>query len=166
MNILYNYIIIINFLRKIYLCILHIKIGRKSSIHSKVLIYVPGKLTIGNNTVINRDCILDNRYSITIGNNVSIGHGTRIYTAGHDLDSPYFQMIGNPVIIDDYACVLSNALIMPGVHIKKGAVILPGAVVTKNIDEYGIAGGNPAKILRYRNKNLQYQIEYNFHKAL
>jgi maltose O-acetyltransferase len=109
---------------------------------------------------------LDNRYGIHIGNNVSIGHNTKIYTGGHDLDSPSFSMTGKPVVIDDYVAILSNVLIMPGVHIKKGAVILPGAVVTKDIAEYGIAGGNPAKVLRFRSKNLEYVTDYNFHKAL
>jgi len=121
-------------------------------------------LIIGSHSVINRDCTLDNRYSIIIGDNVSIGH--KIYTGGHNLDSPYFEMIGKPVIIDDYASVLSNALIMPGVHIKRGAVVLPGAVVTKDVDEYAVVGGNPAKVIRYRNKELLYTVNYNFHKAL
>jgi acetyltransferase-like isoleucine patch superfamily enzyme len=80
MNFLYNYIVLITPLRRLYLNMLQIKLGKKSSIHSKVLIYMPGRLKIGNNTVINRDCTLDNRYSITIGSNVSIGHSTRIYS--------------------------------------------------------------------------------------
>jgi maltose O-acetyltransferase len=55
---------------------------------------------------------------------------------------------------------------MPGVHIKKGAVILPGTVVTKDVDEYNICGGNPGRFIRMRSKDLLYENEYNFHKAL
>jgi maltose O-acetyltransferase len=166
MNVLYNYILVFNFLRRLYLKILHISLGKKSSIHSKVLIYLPGRLKVGDNSVINRDCTLDNRFSITIGNNVSIGHSTKIYSAGHNMDSSYFEMTGKPVLIVDDVCILSNVLIMPGVHIKKGAIILPGTVLTKDVDEYAIIGGNPGKFIRYRNNDLLYKIEYNFHKAL
>jgi glycosyltransferase involved in cell wall biosynthesis len=108
MNFLYNYLFIFNSIRRQYLKILHIYIGKKSSIRGKCLIYSPGKMIIGHNSVINRDVILDNRFSIVIGNNVSIGHSTRIYTGGHTLDSPFFEMVGKPVIIEDYVSIFSN----------------------------------------------------------
>lgn len=52
--------------------------------------------------------------------------------------------IGNDVWIGE------RAMIIGGVHIADGAVVLAGAVVTKNVPPYAIVGGVPAKIIRYR----------------
>ena len=44
----------------------------------------------------------------------------------------------------------ANAVILPGVIIGNGAIIGAGAVVTKNVPDYAIVGGVPAKIIKYR----------------
>nr|WP_062055030.1 glycosyltransferase [Aquimarina longa] len=153
-------------LKKNYLKIFGAKLGEKSYIHSKVIFYTWGNLEIGSNSVINSGCRIDNRKKISIGSNVSISHNTQIYTCGHDINSQYFDITCKGVKIDDYACIFSNCLIMPGVHIGKGAVVYSGAVVTKDVEPFTVIGGNPAKKISERNKNLQYKINYGFHKAL
>ena len=55
------------------------------------------------------------------------------------------------MVIEDGAFVFSNALIMPGVTLHRNCVVLPGSVVTKDVDENAVVGGNPAKFLRMRN---------------
>jgi acetyltransferase-like isoleucine patch superfamily enzyme len=141
-------------------------IGKKSCIYPKVIFYRWDNLSIGNNSVVNRGCTIDNRDEIIIGNNVSIAHNTKIYTTGHDINSPYFDMVSKKVKIDDYACVFANCLIMPGVTIGRGAVIYSGSVVTKTVPPYSIVGGNPAKIISTRSNHLEYNLDYRFHKAL
>ena len=44
----------------------------------------------------------------------------------------------------------ANSVILPGVTIHKGAVIAAGSIVTKDVPEYAIVAGNPAKVLKYR----------------
>jgi virginiamycin A acetyltransferase len=61
-----------------------------------------------------------------------------------DLPSRGDTVVGNDVWIG--GC----ATIMPGVHIGNGAIISTGAVVTKNVPDYAIVGGNPAAVLRMR----------------
>jgi acetyltransferase-like isoleucine patch superfamily enzyme len=99
---------------------------------------------------------------ITIGENVSIAHNTKIYTLGHDIDDPFFVSRGSEVVIDDYVCIFSNVLIMPGVHLGRGCVVYAGSVVTKDIGEYEVVGGNPARFIRYRSKDLRYKAEYKY----
>lgn len=53
-------------------------------------------------------------------------------------------LIGNDVYIGH------GVIIMPGVRVGDGAIIAAGAVVTKDVDDYAIVGGNPAKLIRYR----------------
>lgn len=55
-----------------------------------------------------------------------------------------------PVVIGNDVWIGANAVILPGVHIRDGAVICAGAVVTKDVEPYAIVGGVPAKTIRYR----------------
>ena len=123
-------------------------------------------ITIGNNSVVNFGCYLDNRRGIYIGNNVGIAHNTKIYTLGHNLDSPMFETKGAPVYIEDNVFIFSNCLIMPGVTISEGAIILSGSVVTKNIEPYSVYGGNPAKFIKRRIKDIDYKNNYGYAFAL
>lgn len=56
----------------------------------------------------------------------------------------------SPVIIGNDVWIGANVVIMPGVNIGDGAIIGAGAVVTKDVDDYAIVGGCPAKLIRYR----------------
>lgn len=54
--------------------------------------------------------------------------------------------------IDDFVWLGSRVLVLGGVHIGEGAIIQAGAVVVNDIPAYAIAGGNPAKVFKYRDK--------------
>lgn len=137
------------FLKKILLWIVGYKIGSNTSIqHVKFFSF--GKLKIGRNSIINSGVYLDNRRGIEIGDHVVIAHNSKIYTLGHDINDLNFATKGKPVVIEDYVVIFANALVMPGVTIHRGAVVLPGAVVTKDVGEMSVIGGNPAIEVRRR----------------
>ncbi|MGE0887131.1 MAG: DapH/DapD/GlmU-related protein [Blastocatellales bacterium] len=143
------------FYRRIY------RIGEGTSILLHVRIRFPGNVSIGRHSTINYDCLLDGRGAeIVIGDNVNIASEVMIWTQEHDPDSPAHQTISKPVVIGDYAWIASRAIILPGVTIGEGAVVAAGAVVTKDVPPYAIVGGNPAKFIRERSKDLRYQLNY------
>ncbi|MFA5316009.1 MAG: acyltransferase [Dehalococcoidales bacterium] len=152
--------------RHVVLRIAGIKIGKGSSVHSKVRVFAFGKMIIGSNSTINRGCYLDNRRGIKIGDNVIIAHDTKIYTLGHDINDPLCQTKGSRVVVENYAIIFSNVLIMPGVTIGKGAAVYPGSVVTRDVAPYSVVGGNPAVIVGKRIKNLNYSASYKYWFAL
>lgn len=154
------------FLRKNFLRIFGIKLGRKSYIHRGVRFFHLGNISIGDNSVVNFHCYLDNRRKIIIGNNVGIANNTKIYTLGHDLNDPEFKTIGGAVHIHDNAFLFSNVLVMPGIKIGEGAVILSGSVVTKDVEAYTVVGGNPAKFIKKRITTIRYKNDYGFWLAL
>lgn len=161
-----TYQIVPNPLRNFYLRLFGIRLGKGTSIHRRCKFFHEGKLSVGNNTVINFGCYLDNRRGITIGNNVGIAHNTKIYTLGHDLNDPQFKTKGAEVTIKDNVFIFSNALIMPGVTIGEGAIVLAGSVVTKDVEPWAIVGGNPAKKIRERSREIDYKQIYRYWFAL
>lgn len=159
-NLTYRFLLFNN-LKKILLKKLGFRIGNRTYIHNSTFLSL-GKFTIGNNSVINPKCIIDNRGEIVIGNNVSIAHFSKIYTTGHDINCSYFTGVKKPVIIKDYVVLFSSCIVQPGVTIEEGAVVFPGSVVTKDIPAYSLVGGNPAKVVGVRNSNLNYKIDYGY----
>ena len=121
---------------------------------------------MGRGSVVNFGCYLDNRRGIFIGDNVGIAHNTKLYTLGHNIDSPIFETVGAPIVIENNAFVFSNCLIMPGVTIHEGAIVLAGSVVTKDVEAWTVVGGNPAKFIKVRDKNINYNSSYNYIFAL
>ena len=120
---------------------------------------------------IGQNCFIDTRhwgsepYLITIGNNVQVTAGVRIYTHGgaHVVRRkfPNFDMFGK-VVIEDWAYIGSCAQIMPGVTIGQGAMVAAGAIVTKSVPAGVVVAGNPAKVIctveDYVEKNLKYNL--------
>ena len=137
------------------------RIGQKVALHSWLQFFQARRnIVIGSNVTINSGCYLDNRMPITIGNNVNISHDVKIYTLGHDVDDPLCKAIGAPVVIHDDVWIFPNVLIMPGVTIGRGGVVYPGSVVTKDVGELEIVGGNPARRIRLRHNDIRYRVDY------
>ena len=121
-----------------------------------------GKLTIGANSGFSgvQICCVD---SIKIGRNVLVGANVTIYdTDFHPIDPyerlrmPHIQAKSAEVVIEDGVWIGANSMILKGVHIGKGAVIAAGSIVTKDVPEFTIYGGNPAKFIREIPRNPAY----------
>ena len=91
-----------------------------------------------------------------IGNNVMMGPDVCIYVRNHAFDRTDMPMnlqgftTEKPVVIEDDVWIGARVIILPGVHVGTGAVIGAGAVVTKDVPDYAVVGGNPAHILKMR----------------
>lgn len=114
-------------------------------------------IEIGDNSGIGINCRVSG--PLKIGKNVMMGPEVMIYTSNHVIEDINKPMITQGetekklVEIEDDVWIGSRAIILPGISIATGAVVAAGAVVTKDVPAYAIVGGNPAKIIKYRNKN-------------
>ncbi len=153
-------------MRRIYFGLLGFQLGQRASIGMGFQFYKPGGVTLGEGSVVNRSCLFDNRGTIQVGRQVSIARNVAIFTAGHDPESPFFEMVIAPVRIDDHAVIFANANIMPGVRIGAGAVIYAGAVVTKDVDPMAIVGGVPARTIGRRHTIPEYALNYTYPQAM
>ena len=93
---------------------------------------------------------------LSIGRDVMMGPDVMIYTRNHGIsrvDIPMRLQVAprKPVVIGDDVWIAARVIILPGVNIGKGALLAAGAVITKDVPEYAIVGGNPANVIKYRN---------------
>jgi len=96
------------------------------------------------------------RADLTIGRDVMMGPRVVIYGRDHVVSRTDIPMMDQgmgeyvPIRIDDDVWIGAGAIILKGVHIQRGAIIAAGAVVTKSVPPYAIVGGNPAKVIKFR----------------
>lgn len=106
---------------------------------------------VGENFYANFDCVMLDVCRIEIGDNCLLAPGVHIYTATHPLD-PELRLkgleSGKPVRIGDNVWIGGRAIINPGVTIGNNVVVASGSVVTKDIPDNVVVGGNPAKIIK------------------
>lgn len=117
-------------------------------------------LKIGNNVGIGSSSLRVNK-SITIGNNVKIG-GDCIFLDSNSHSINYLERrnyitdsankIDDPIVIEDDVFIGCRCIILKGVTIGARSIIGSGSVITKSIPADCIAAGNPAKVIKYLNK--------------
>lgn len=155
--------------RVISRCFLYVdkyKVGIAESKSGCVINYVlqgPGGIEIGNpenfkihpSSHLKSNTFIECQGGVEIGKYFHTGRGLTIFSGNHDYNSKEFipygpQSILKPVIIKDFVWCGANVTICPGVTIGEGAVVGAGSVVTKDVPAYAVVGGNPARVLKYR----------------
>ncbi len=96
--------------------------------------------------------------TVKIGSHFHSGENVKIMLGSHDYDYgdglPYgLHYTEKHVCIDDYVWIGSDVIISGNVHISEGAIIAIGSVVVKDVPKCAIVGGNPAKIIKYRDED-------------
>ena len=129
-----------------------VSLGKEVNIEKGAMI--TSKCSIGNNSGVGINAQLHG--TVIIGENVMMGSDCIVYTTNHEFSRTDIPMNKQgfrkemPVEIGDDVWIGGRVIILPGIKIGKGSIIGAGAVVTKNVPDYTIVGGNPAKILKTR----------------
>jgi acetyltransferase-like isoleucine patch superfamily enzyme len=151
-----------------YRCVLRWRIGPRATILMGQHVQMAGvrssgmKVSIGNGSVINHGCLLYATGGLVIGDNVSISSGAWLVTGTHDMNDPLFPDRYMPIVIGNYAWIGARATVLAGVTIGEGAVVMAGAVVTRDVPPYAVVGGVPARIVSHRTQqNFSYELNFN-----
>jgi|ETNmetMinimDraft_26_1059896.scaffolds.fasta_scaffold04559_3 acetyltransferase-like isoleucine patch superfamily enzyme len=134
-----------------------------------------GTIDVGDHVHIGPQTQLAGRGGITIGSYTAITAGTKIFSAtniGDSPDNPYDllpmshaapldrqRVFEAPVSIGDHVFVGLNVCILPGITIGRGAIVNSGTVVTRDVPEFAIVGGNPARVQGYRLPRISGRME-------
>jgi len=117
-----------------------------------------GDVIIGNDSLIGISNVLIG--PVTVGNNVIFAQNIVVSGLNHEYKDTSLPIFKQPVttariIIGDDCWIAANAVITAGVTIGKHCVIAAGAVVTKDVPDFSVAAGNPAKVIKRYDDNLK-----------
>ncbi len=133
-------------------------IGKKSFLFRRTEVLFPKGLIMGEGCTVGWFSLLDARGGIRIGDHVSIASYTNLIPGSHNTQSPAFEAVFKPIVVDDYVWICTGATVCQGVRIGKGAVVASGAVVTRDVEPYAIVGGVPARKIGERSRKLEYSL--------
>lgn len=129
------------------------KCGKNVNIEHGADIGTGRHIEIGDNSGIGVNCVVK---KAIIGKDVMMGPDVVFITANHNFEDTSIPMRGTGhapaeiIQISDDVWLGTRVIILPGIKIGKGAIIGAGSVVTKDVPDYAIVGGNPARIIRNR----------------
>lgn len=114
--------------------------------------FLHGPIVLGNEVAINHGCSLDGGSGkIIIGDQTRIANNVTIYAFNHGMapNTPIYQQKSNSkgITIGKDVWIGAQAGIVDGVTIGDCAVIGMGTIVTKDVPDYGIVAGNPARLI-------------------
>lgn len=127
-------------------------LGRKSVVESYCCINnAVGDVTIGDHTRIGIHCTVIG--PVCIGNNVNLAQGITVTALNHNYENTTKRIdeqgiTTKPVVIGDDVWIGANAVILPGVTIGRHVVVAAGAVVTKDVPDFSLVAGIPAKVMK------------------
>lgn len=131
-------------------------------------LYVGGKVTLNSHTKLGYKCSFNGMTvlgdgRLTIGDYFHSGIECMIVTQSPNYDSDIIAdnnaFLCHEVIIDDCVWFGNRVTIVGDVHIGEGAIIAAGSVVSEDIPALAIVGGNPARIIKYRNADHYYKLK-------
>ena len=142
-------------LRYIFIKAIARKVGDNVVIYENVYLHFPEKMEFGNNVSIHPMCHLEAYGNIKIGDDVSIAHGTTILTTTHlydDVTIPVKDQGFNSkeTYIGNGTWIGAKATVLYGVHVGENSIIGANSLVNKDVPDFAVVGGVPAKILKMR----------------
>ena len=126
-------------------------LGEGSSVAPPLSGACVSSMKIGRNVLINSNLLAMARGGITIEDDVMIAANVQLISNNHD---PYdlWVLPCKPVLIKESAWIGAGATILPGVCVGRHAVVGAGSVVTKDVPDYAVAVGNPARVIKMLDK--------------
>lgn len=145
----------LNFIKATFLRSVGARVGKRCIFYSGVWIFPGRNLVLGNDVDLARNVLITTSGRVEIGDRVLIGYGAMILSSNHSIPANRGEIFGSghvnaPVVIGNDVWIGANSIILPGVQIGKGAVVAAGSVVTRDVEDFSIVAGVPAKLIRSR----------------
>ena len=140
-------------LRRYYFSCILGAMGKDVQICDSVIVTDPEYTFLGNRVTINEGVILltfDASSTITIGDDVTLSYGVNVITGGLDISDGMYgkKHVASSIIIEKNSWIGSQAIILSGVTIGRGAVVAAGSLVNCDVAPNTVVAGVPAKIVK------------------
>ncbi len=127
-------------------------LGENSMIVAPIAGAALSNLKVGKNVFINSNSLLMARGGITIEDDVLMAANVQLLSNNHD-EYDRQVLTCKPIHIKKGAWIGAGASILPGVTVGKYAIVGAGAIVTKNVPDYGVVVGSPARVVKTLDKD-------------
>lgn len=151
---------LLNALKAAFLRMCGARVGKRVVFYPGVWITPAKGLSLADDVDLALDVLLTCGGGVQIGARTLVGYRTQILSANHRIPPGKDRIFGSgheksPVVIGEDVWIGANVIVLPGVSIGDGSVIAAGSVVTKNVPEYSIVAGVPARVVRNRADNSE-----------
>ena len=127
-------------------------IGENSTISTPFAGAAFDRIKLGNNVFINSNCLAMARGGITIEDDVLMAANVQLLSNNHD-EYERQVLTCEEIIIKKGAWIGAGASILPGITVGKYAIVGAGAIVTKDVPDYAVVVGVPAKVVKTLDKD-------------
>lgn len=145
----------LNYIKKLFLILNGAKIGNRITFYPGLWIAPAKNLEIGDDVDLAYGVLITTSGGVKIGDRTLVGYRTQILSSNHNIPPNQGKIFGSghtkeKVCIGNDVWIGSTCTILPGVTIGEGAVVAAGSVVTKDVEEFTIVAGVPARVIRAR----------------
>ena len=126
------------------------KLGSGCRVHGSVNVWHPANLTLGDNVLIGPGARLYNQGHIAIGKDSIISQRAHICASTHDINDPHFQLVLRPTSIGTGCWVAAEAFVGPGVTMGDHAVLAARGALFDDAEPSQVYRGNPAQKIKER----------------
>ncbi|TDU64642.1 putative colanic acid biosynthesis acetyltransferase WcaF [Prosthecobacter fusiformis] len=136
--------------RRWWLRLFGARVGKHVHLYPSSHVYYPWNLVIGDWSSIGEWALVYNLGKVSIGERVTISQRVHLCAGTHDYKDPAMPLIKSPITVGSAVWICADAFIGPGVSVADGAVVGACSVVVKDVPEWCVVAGNPAKLIKQR----------------
>jgi putative colanic acid biosynthesis acetyltransferase WcaF len=136
--------------RRFWLRVFGAEIPASSKTRPSTVVRHPWLLKMGEYSTVADRVDVYNLGLVTIGDHSVISQGVEVCAGTHDYTKPNLPLVRSEIVIGSGVWICASAFISPGVTIGHNSIVAARAVVTRDVPDGVIVGGNPAKVLRDR----------------
>jgi len=128
------------------------KLGANNFIYPNARIWAPWLLETGDVVTIGRGAEIYNPGGVKLEHHTIISQDAYLCGATHDYNHKNFTFVARPIITAPYVWICARSIVLPGVKCGHGSVLGAGSVISKNMEDWTVYAGNPAKPVKSREK--------------
>jgi putative colanic acid biosynthesis acetyltransferase WcaF len=90
--------------------------------------------------------------AVTLGDRVTVSQEAYLCAGTHDYTQAWMPLLAPPITLKNDAWVCARAFVGPGVTVGEGAIVGAAAVVTRDVEDWTVVAGNPARPIKPRSR--------------